>query len=62
MADKAGNATDKTSWLRLAASWLGMIKTEPKRPFENKAGQETQEKPADDRWPNPSDDDSQASH
>lgn len=61
MADKTGNAMDKASWLRLAASWLGMIKTEPKRPFENKTGQETPEK-SSGQWPNPSDDDSQASH
>jgi len=33
MAENAGNAADKASWLRLAASWLGMIKAEPRRFF-----------------------------
>jgi hypothetical protein len=58
MADNAGNSTDKASWLRLAASWLGMIKTEPKnepKPDQQGRGESTQ-------WPNPSDEDSQASH
>ena len=44
MAEKAGNAADKASWLRLAASWLGMIKNEPKRFFaddsRNQGGEE----------------------
>ena len=63
MADKAGNAADKASWLRLAASWLGMIRNEPRRFF---AAAESQNGSAEERtrqtWPNPSDEDSKASH
>ncbi len=33
MAENAGNATDKASWLRLAASWLSMIKNNSSRIF-----------------------------
>jgi hypothetical protein len=65
MADNARNPTDRASWLRLAASWLGMIKDDSKRAFENEAkeaegaqGAESANAP----WPNPSDEDSQASH
>jgi len=57
MADNAGNATDKASWLRLAASWLSMIKSEP-RLFS----QEGENESADQPWPDPSEEDSQASH
>jgi hypothetical protein len=62
MAENAGNAADKASWLRLAASWLGMIKNEPKRFFasesQNGHGEEHSGRP----WPTPSDEDSKASH
>ena len=64
MADNAGNAADKASWLRLAASWLGMLRNEPKRFFAT----ERQNGHADDKaetgrtWPNPSEEDSKASH
>ena len=33
MAERAGNAADKASWLKLAASWLGLIGNEPRRFF-----------------------------
>jgi hypothetical protein len=61
MAENAGNAADKASWLRLAASWLGMIKNEPKRFFapENQNGGEEK---LGRIWPEPSDKDSKASH
>jgi hypothetical protein len=57
MADGAGNASDKASWLRLAASWLGMIKNEPRQ-----EGPEATEGMADARWPGASEKDSKASH
>jgi hypothetical protein len=57
MAEIAGNTTDKASWLRLAASWLGMIKNEPTE-TQDRQGQET----PGQAWPDPSDDDSKASH
>jgi hypothetical protein len=63
MADNAGNATDKASWLRLAASWLTMIKTDASRIFGLESTQE--ERPGESphrAWPNPSDEDSKASH
>ena len=63
MADNAGNSADKASWLRLAASWLGMIRNEPRRFF---ATPDVQDDPAEDRagraWPDPSNEDSKASH
>ncbi len=65
MAENAGNAADKASWLRLAASWLGMIKGEPRRAFaaEGRYHQdEAAEETAGGSWPNPSDEDSKASH
>jgi hypothetical protein len=62
MADNARNPTDKASWLRLAASWLGMIKNESERPFENESRQAQAEDLKPKTWPDPSDDDSQASH
>jgi hypothetical protein len=62
MAENAGNPADKASWLRLAASWLGMIKNEPKR----SAAREQRNGHGDDRpaqaWPDPSAEDSKASH
>jgi hypothetical protein len=62
MAENAGNAEDKASWLRLAASWLGMIRNKPGRFFSN----EKQNGEGDDMhgqtWPDPSEKDSQASH
>ncbi len=60
MADNVSNPTEKASWLRLAASWLGMIKNQPERPFANDAKQEARNLPT--KWPESSDDDSQASH
>ena len=57
MADNAGNATDKASWLRLAASWLSMIKSKPR--LLSPVGEE---EPAVQPWPDPSEKDSQASH
>lgn len=66
MADSAGNAADKASWLRLAASWLGMIKNDPKQPFENEPKNQSPETgdevKSSDHWPKSSDEDSQASH
>lgn len=62
MADNAGNATDKASWLRLAASWLGMIKDEPRRLLSKEIEPEGTEESARASWPDPSDEDSQASH
>jgi hypothetical protein len=70
MADNARNPTDKASWLRLAASWLGMIKNAPAQPSDNdaqrpaarEAGLAASDRPEQVSWPNPSDEDSQASH
>jgi hypothetical protein len=65
MAEKAGNSADKASWLRLAASWLSMIRNDPRRllgggngngPRENDQAGNVQ------TWPPPSDEDSTASH
>jgi hypothetical protein len=65
MAEKAGNPADKASWLRLAASWLGMIRSDARRLFENGNGTE-QDGHRDDgnnpAWPKPSKEDSNASH
>jgi hypothetical protein len=62
MAEKTCNAADKASWLQLAASWLGMIKSEPARFFgkhdQNGHGEEATRQ----AWPDPSDEDSKASH
>ena len=62
MAENAGNAADKASWLRLAASWLGMIKSEPKRVLtpdhQNGRGAEAHAQ----AWPVASKEDSKASH
>ncbi len=60
MADNVSNPTDKASWLRLAASWLGMIKSQPDRPFANDAKEEARNRSA--KWHESSDDDSQVSH
>lgn len=70
MADQALNPIDKASWLRLAASWLGMLKgrlqptasLEPQKPFANEKPQANEERDDDVTWPEPSDKDSRASH
>jgi hypothetical protein len=62
MADNARNPTDKASWLRLAASWLGMIKNEPERTHPKDAHKPARVEKADVKWPASSDEDSQASH
>ena len=76
MADNARNPTDEASWLRLAASWLGMIKNVPgqanapgqasdndaQRPAAQEAKQAAPAEPKPSTWPDPSDEDSQASH
>ena len=62
MAENAGNAADKASWLRLAASWLGMIKNEPRQLFATGSEDGGPEKTDGPLWPTPSDEDSQASH
>ena len=62
MAENAGNAVDKASWLRLAASWLGMIKNEPKRFFASGSHNGHGEDDPGRAWPKPSDEDSKASH
>jgi hypothetical protein len=65
MAENAGNSADKASWLRLAASWLGMIRNDARHLFEKDDGAETNGRrdngngPA---WPKPSKEDSNASH
>jgi hypothetical protein len=65
MAERAGNAADKASWLRLAASWLGMIRTEARGLFEQN-NDEKQNGRRDNgdppTWPRPSKEDSNASH
>jgi hypothetical protein len=62
MAENAGNAADKASWLRLAASWLGMIKNEPRRfSVSEEQNHEDEEMPGQ-AWPDPSEKDSKASH
>ena len=60
MADNAGNPDDRASWLRLAASWLSMLKNEPRRVFGRHDGHEKQ--PDEPLWPKASRKDSQASH
>jgi hypothetical protein len=63
MAENAGNATDKASWLRLAASWLSMIKNNSSRIFSREPdGEDGARESADHGWPNPSNEDSKASH
>ncbi len=65
MAENAGNTTDKASWLRLAASWMGMIKNDAKRPFANdgqKSDADNRAEPNGVVWPAKSDEDSNASH
>jgi hypothetical protein len=62
MAENAGNSVDKASWLRLAASWLGMIKNEPKRFLADERGNPESEETPRQNWPNPSEEDSKASH
>jgi hypothetical protein len=62
MAEKAGNAEDKASWLRLAASWLGMIGNNPRRFLASgEQNREGGDRPGQ-AWPEPSEEDSQASH
>jgi hypothetical protein len=65
MAEKAGNSADKASWLRLAASWLGMIRNDARRLFDS--GNDAKQTARRDSgkaptWPRPSKDDSKASH
>ena len=65
MAENAGNAIDKASWLRLASSWLTMIKNNPTRlPGGNGDEAEGQANHANSQhaWPDPTDKDSRASH
>jgi hypothetical protein len=62
MAENAGNSADKASWLRLAASWLGMIKNEPRRYFATEAQNGNGEDTLGQTWPEPSEEDSKASH
>jgi hypothetical protein len=63
MAEKAGNATDKASWLRLAASWLSMIKNNPSRFFGREPDtEEGTRESASHSWPDPSEKDSKTSH
>ena len=63
MADNAANPDDKASWLRLAASWLGLIRNEPQRMVENASHTgHTDGKADNSSWPKPSRKDSQASH
>ena len=62
MAENAGNSVDKASWLRLAASWLGMIRNEPRRFL----GAEDHDGPGAETggraWPRPSEKDSKVAH
>jgi hypothetical protein len=64
MADGAGNTTDKASWLRLAASWMGMIKNDAKQPAANDARENTENTAGNTgmAWPAASDEDSNTSH
>lgn len=62
MAQNAGNPADKASWLRLAASWLDMIKNEPQRFFAARNEDDLKAKAVGPFWPAPADEDSQASH
>lgn len=64
MAENAGNATDKASWLRLAASWLGMIKNNSTRIFakDSQHPEEERQETGNQGWPGPSREDSKASH
>ena len=62
MAENAGNSADKASWLRLAASWLGMIKNEPKGFFPTKNHNSYRGEKLERAWPDPSGEDSKASH
>ena len=65
MAENAGNATDKASWLRLASSWLTMIKNNPTRLFggnDDEAEGQTNHANGHDAWPDPTHKDSKASH
>ena len=62
MAENAGNSADKASWLRLAASWLGMIKNEPKRFLAEERGNPENDETSHHNWPRPSEEDSKTSH
>ena len=64
MADNAGNPDDKASWLRLAASWLSLIRNEPRRIVEDSShnGHRKDREAANSSWPKASRKDSQASH
>jgi hypothetical protein len=69
MAEKASNPADKASWLRLAAAWLAMIKPDTRRFFASDRLQAAGTATADGNgggnsrdWPEPSEEDSKASH
>lgn len=66
MAEKAGNAKDKASWLRLAASWLGMIKgalpTAPAQESAKQVEKSAEKNQKKMHWPVASKADSQVSH
>jgi len=62
MADNAQNPTDKASWRRLAASWLGLLRNEPARHIANEPEPASAEESNRATWTEPSDKDSQASH
>jgi hypothetical protein len=62
MADNAGNPDDKASWLRLAASWLSLLRNEPQRILGNGNHRESDPEPLNPLWPRPSKKDSLASH
>ena len=62
MADNAANPDDKASWLRLAASWLSLIRNEPRRMVENSSHSDHQDRErSNPSWPKASRKDSQAS-
>jgi hypothetical protein len=62
MAENAGNAADKASWLRLAASWLGMIRNEPQRFIAGEEQNDEDDEMPRQAWPHRSEKDSKASH
>ena len=65
MAEKAGNSADKASWLRLAASWLGMIRNDARRLFDSGADNPQPARRENGKgraWPKASKEDSKASH
>jgi hypothetical protein len=62
MADNAGNSDDRASWLRLAASWLSMLKNETQRILGNGKHQESDKEPLNSLWPRAPNKDLRASH